>query len=83
MERPQNFPAYETWHKSRGCLNPPASTSNHLIVSAIHQNDSGSEKMETQMGTQLTTKRPLSQKQDGTGIVMILGENAKINDPMR
>lgn len=83
MERPQNFPAYETWHKSRGCLNPPASTSDHLIVSAVHQNDSAREKMKIQMGTQLTMKRPLSQKQHGTGIVMILGKNAKINDPIK
>lgn len=64
VERPQNFPAYEAPHKSRGCLNPPASTSDPLVVSAVHQNDSGREKMETQMGTQLTPKRPLSQNQD-------------------
>lgn len=83
MERPQNFPAYETRHKSRGCLNPPALTSDHLVVSAVDQYDSGREKMETQIGTQPTPKRPLSQKQYGTGIVMILGKNAKINDPKR
>lgn len=44
VERPQNFPTYKTRHKSRGCLNPPASTSDPLVVSVVHQNDSGREK---------------------------------------